>query len=133
MPHCWKKAESPDLTFTDGLLRKGLNNEKDCKDLCSNNQTCTGVYWGFSAETNAEACYLQMPAAGESGSLTKVTHWSLSNCTGTCTLKKCHCFVFVFCCCLMKRDDETDATSGVVALRGGVRCLRCGRSPVRTH
>lgn len=86
MPHCWTKTVSPELSFNDGLFKKRIDNERNCKDICASNQTCIGVYWGFNPILNIVSCFLQMPFQVVSESLKEVNHWKLSNCTGTLTL-----------------------------------------------
>lgn len=83
MPHCWKKTVSKDISFNDGLLRKDIDSETACKNICYNTEICIGVYWGLKASLNKISCWLQMTSKGVSDSLTTVTHWMISNCTGT--------------------------------------------------
>lgn len=81
-PHCWNKTELPVLNFADGLFKKGDHSEMGCKELCANNQTCIGVYYGLNSNSIV-SCYFQMPYETESQSLTNVSLWSLANCAGT--------------------------------------------------
>jgi|SRR6218665_1110444 len=85
MPHCWEKTESPILNFKNGLFKKEIKSEHDCKELCANNQTCTGVYWGVNTILDINSCWFQMPFDVVSESLTNVIYWILSNCTGNLT------------------------------------------------
>lgn len=81
-PRCWNKTLSEDISFKDGLYRKEIDNEQACKDVCSSNETCMGVYWGFSLSKNILCCYLQVSSQGVSDSLDNANHWQFSNCTG---------------------------------------------------
>lgn len=80
---CWNKPLTQDTSFNDGLLRNEIDNEKTCKSLCYNNETCVGAYWGFKSSLNKVTCWFQMSSQGVSGTLLKANHWILSNCTGT--------------------------------------------------
>src|SRR6218665_1801101 len=79
---CWKKSPSEDISFTDGIHRDGIDNEKASKDVCASNEACIGVDWGFNAGLNTFSCWLQTTAAGPSNKLTKAEHWIFAKCTG---------------------------------------------------
>lgn len=85
MPHCWNKTVLQEVDIKDGLLKKEIYNETDCKELCGRNQTCIGVYWGnHNNNSNESSCWFKMPFHGVVvETLTNVGLWSLTNCTGT--------------------------------------------------
>lgn len=83
---------SADLSFSDGMYRNGIDNEQACKDVCASNETCSGIYWGFSLTTNIVGCWFQLSSQGVSDSLDNANHWFFTNCTGTVTTVRYHIF-----------------------------------------
>src|SRR6218665_377968 len=62
-----------------------MNSEQLCKDVCANNETCVGTYWGFDSDSKSVTCFLQVTTGGGAGGMTGANHSFHSNCTGTVT------------------------------------------------
>lgn len=83
MSYCWKNdtGKGSMTTFENGLFKKDVNSENDCKELCASDQSCAGVFWGLNKQ-KAYNCWFRMNSSGERGSLEKANYWILSKCTG---------------------------------------------------